>query len=255
MTLRRLAERISRGVVVKRRLPREFSRLPIYVSPEASLHYWLPLSHADPMLYRMARELISPGDVVWDVGANVGLFSFCAAALGAKSVLAIEPDAWLSQMVARSIVLAGVPVRVMNVAASDRNGVAELEISARSRAANHLTEAQGSGESSTPQFMQAVETVRLDSLLEQFPAPSVLKIDVETHEMKVLIGAENVLATRPTIWCEVAPENSLEVFEFLHQRGYTLYAAANPKPRPPLTRRASWDTLALPIAGGIPPAD
>ena len=99
MNFRKAAEHLSRGIVFKLMLPSEFRRLPIYVSPEASWRYWLSMSKVDPMLYRMARELVKPGAHVWDVGANLGLFSFCAAALAGPSgfVLAIEPDVcWLS---------------------------------------------------------------------------------------------------------------------------------------------------------------
>jgi FkbM family methyltransferase len=227
-------------------LPSEFSRLPIYVSPEASLRYWLPMSKADPMLYRMAKELVSPGDVVWDVGANVGLFSFCAASRGA-SVLAIEPDEWLCGLIRRSIASTCAPVIVLQSAVSDQCGTAELEISSRSRAANHLKEAQGSTQSSEARDTQAVELVTLDSLLDRFAVPSMLKIDAETHELKVLFGAKRILeSVRPRIWCEVSPENSLEVFDFLRLHDYQLYAAATPAPRTPLARRASWDTLAIP---------
>ena len=55
MNLRRLSERMSRGVVLRRRLPAEFKRLPIYGSPEAVLSYWkLNLKSVDPLLFRMA---------------------------------------------------------------------------------------------------------------------------------------------------------------------------------------------------------
>lgn len=247
MNLRHTAERFSRGIVLRRHLPRDFSRLPIVVSPEASLRYWLPMAKADPMLYRMAKELVQPADVVWDVGANVGLFSFCAAARGASSVLAIEPDGWLCGLMTRSIAAARAPITVLQSAVSDECGKAELEISGRSRAANHLKEARGSSQSSEARFTEQVELVTLDSLLSRFPAPSVLKIDVETHELKVLFGGRRVLeVARPRIWCEVSPENSLALFEFLRLYNYKLHAAATPSPRTPLTRRASWDTLAIP---------
>src|SRR6266850_1933144 len=94
--LRRLAERLSRGVVLRRHLPSDFQRLPLYVTPEAGLRHWADLSSVDRHLLRMVRELVRPG-VVWDVGANVGLFAFSAAAIAGPSglVLAIEPDVWL----------------------------------------------------------------------------------------------------------------------------------------------------------------
>jgi len=72
-----------------------FGRAPILVSPDSALAYWKPeLGSVDPYLLSMVRELVRPGMMVWDIGANVGLFSFAAAALGAQ-VLAVEPDIWL----------------------------------------------------------------------------------------------------------------------------------------------------------------
>jgi hypothetical protein len=40
MNLRHLAERFSRGVILRRHLPAQFQSLPLYVSPEAGLRYW-----------------------------------------------------------------------------------------------------------------------------------------------------------------------------------------------------------------------
>jgi FkbM family methyltransferase len=253
MNFRKAAERLSRGIVLTRRLPAAFQRLPIYVSPEASLRYWLGMSRVDAMLYRMARELVKPGASVWDVGANVGLFSFCAAALAGPSgfVLAIEPDVWLSHLINRSswrwkqMRAAAAPVSAVCAAISDRTQVSDLQISERSRAASHLSESRGSTQFDGGRFSQPAISVPLDFLLDYFPAPTVLKIDVETHETRVLQGARRLLETvRPVIWCEVSPENSKPVFDILEPLGYDLYAAAATE-RVPLNR-ASWDTLAVP---------
>jgi hypothetical protein len=89
----------------------------------------------------------------------------------------------------------------------------------------------------------------LDFLLDYFPAPSVLKIDVETAEVNVLRGASRLLRTaRPVIWCEVAADNSETVSKLLDQGAYELFSAAvGPAKRKPLIR-APWDTLAVPKA-------
>ena len=72
------------------RLPRQFQSL--------QLRY-----HQSRLLFRMVRELVMSGSVVWDVGANVGLFSFSEAALaGPGFVLAIEPHVWLAHLLVRS---------------------------------------------------------------------------------------------------------------------------------------------------------
>ena len=256
MSLRRWAELISRGVVVKRRLPRDFQRLPIYVSPEAVLRYWRrDLEQVDPMLCRMARELVRTGHTVWDIGANVGLFSFCAAALAGPSgnVLAIEPDFWLAHLLTRSAQgilngrTAAAPVSVLCAAVAASTSIGKFHIAERGRAANHLEETTGSTQAGGERYSHQTVTVSLDFLLDFFPPPSVLKIDTEGAEVKVLHGATKLLRTaRPIIWCEVDPANSEAVADLLHEAGYEIYGAAlPPSERSPL-KRASWDTLAIP---------
>lgn len=253
MSLRRLAENLSRGVVLRRRLPSRFGRLPVYVTPEAGLRYWGSMSRVDSVLYSMAEELVKPGSVVWDVGANVGLFSFCAAALSGASgfVLAIEPDLWLAHLMTRSC--QGLPrrrcadVEVLCASASDSGRVSKLEIAQRARASNHLIEAIGSTQARGTRGTQASVSLTLDFLLDYFPPPAVLKIDVETHEISVLRGASRLLEeVRPAIWCEVSPENSQEITGLLHAAGYELRGAAM-LPHPHIDR-AWFHTLAVPTA-------
>jgi FkbM family methyltransferase len=256
MNLRHLAERFSRGVILRRHLPKQFQSLPLYVSPEASLRYWRwDVETADPMLFRMVRELVRPGAVVWDVGANVGLFSFSAAALAGPRgfVLTIEPDVWLAQLLARSAQriqhhsAGAAPVAVLCAAASETVGIEQLQIAERARAANYLMDAKGSSQAGGSRYQQATVTVSLDFLLDYFPAPSILKIDVETAEANVLRGASKLLRIiRPVIWCEVAADNSETVSQLLGQGAYEMSSAAvEPAKRRPLTL-APWDTLAVP---------
>jgi len=191
MSFRRLAERMSRGVVLRRRLPSKFGRLPIYVSPEAGLRYWSAMSRVDPTLYRMVEELVKPGVTVWDLGANVGLFSFCAAALSGPSgfVLSVEPDLWLAQLVGRSsreLTLGRNKcsrVQVLCASISDSNRVTELSVSERARSSNLLVDAFGSTQALGSRYTQLTVSLTLDSLLEHFPPPSVLKIDVKPTKL------------------------------------------------------------------------
>jgi FkbM family methyltransferase len=250
---------MSRGVVLRRRLPREFQKLLLYVSPEASLRYWRTnLATVDPMLFDMAREMVKAGHVVWDVGANVGLFSFCASALAGPSgsVLAIEPDLWLAHLLQRSARRLSrgdrrtvAPVTVVCAAVADQSGMSEFHIAERGRAANHLDGVQGSSQVGGSRYSQKTITVSLDFLLNHFPPPSVLKIDAEAAEVKILRGSATLLRTaRPIIWCEVSPENSEAVAQLLHEHRYEIYAAALPPTERTALRRASWNTLAVPLS-------
>jgi FkbM family methyltransferase len=209
------------------------------------------MSKVDCLLYDMAEELVKPGAVVWDVGANVGLFSLCAASTSGRSgfVLSIEPDFWLAHLINRSRQRLTrydcSEVQVLCASVSDAHRVSSLAIAASGRASNHLIGALESPEAKSVRSVQPAASVTLDFLLDYFPAPSVLKIDVETHEVSVLKGAARLLKeARPTIWCEVSRENSAQVTQLLRSAGYELYGA-NIQPHPP-TEGAWFQTLALP---------
>jgi FkbM family methyltransferase len=211
------------------------------------------MSRIDPLLYNMAEELVSSSSVVWDVGANVGLFSFCATSRSGRSgfVLSIEPDLWLANLITRSareLARHGCSVvEVLCASVSDSTRVSSLQIAERARASNHLADAAGSSQATGSRCVQRTVSLTLDLLLDYFPAPSVVKIDVETHEVSVLRGARRMLReARPVIWCEVSHENSTEITELLHAAGYKLYGAEKfPHPH---TDRAWFHTLAVPTA-------
>ena len=79
--VRRLVE-ISLGpLTIRRRLPSQAGASAILVSGKVGgLRYLLKGSRFwDPELLRIARLLIRSGQTVWDVGANVGLFSRAAS--------------------------------------------------------------------------------------------------------------------------------------------------------------------------------
>lgn len=181
----------------------------------------------------MARELVQPNMIVWDIGANVGLFSFAAAALGAQ-VVAVEPDPWLASVIHRSVLINKLPVTVLPAAVSDRAGICQLHTPDEGRSSNSL---EGKGAA------QTVISVTLDSLLDYFAAPQVLKIDVEGMEGRVLAGAQRVLEARPRIFCEVSDHHEA-VGKLLRNANYDFFAA-RASTRHPL-QLPSRDTLAVP---------
>lgn len=241
--------------MIKRRLPSRFGRVPFFVSSEGGLGYLrLSLEKVDPQLLEMAGELVAPGDVVWDVGASVGLFTFAAAARAGPTgkLYAVEPDTWLVDLLRRSARLEQAkraPVNVLPVAISDAVGVARFHIANRARAANHL-ESCGSTQTGGVRETQWVITVTLDWMLEQFPAPNILKIDVEGAEDRVLRGASKLLSgVRPRILCEVYQENANEVSRILHSFGYTLFDASVDRSRRQPVENAVYQTVAYPDRG------
>jgi FkbM family methyltransferase len=258
--IRIFAERLSRRMVFTRRLPREFGGGKIFVSPDAGLKFYRPnLAKTDPILFQMARELVRPGDVIWDIGANVGLFTFAAANQAGRSgkVVAVEADMWLVTLLRRSSALSectgNAPVTVLPAAISDSVGLSKFHIAKRARSSNHLENA-GSTQSGGTRRTEHVLTISLDWLLERVPPPQAVKIDVEGAEHRVLAGATELLSkVRPRIWCEVDPSNAGEVTKILHAYDYEIfYANEDASRRRPLPR-APWETLACPRASGDVP--
>lgn len=253
MSFRSRAEQWSHRIVVRRRLPTPFSQARIYTSPEAGLRYLKPtLRHVDPMLLSVVEETVGPADVVWDIGANVGLFAFAAATrAGADGmVLCLEADTWNVALLRRSAARqpsSSARVEVVPAAVSDTVGVARFEIAKRNRATNAL-EGMGSDQTGGVRESQLVPTLTLDLLAEYFPLPRVLKIDVEGAEALVLAGADGVLSARPTILCEVSAKSTDSVHHLLHRRGYVLFDAEAPPPREPLWDGAAFNVLAVPAS-------
>lgn len=216
--LRRLLEVIARNRVVKRRLPTNLGGRAFYASPDAALRYWLPGRNYDPLLLDVARKLVKPTMKVWDVGANVGLFSLAAAHLVGPSgfVLAIEPDPWLGSLLIRSSqtpARGAAPIQVLVAPVSDHRGITILHIAKRGRASNFI--GTGRQESDGERYSIPVSTVTLDSLLESFPVPDLVKIDIEGMEYLALKGASELLKHRPIIFAEVAEPNRKPVESLL----------------------------------------
>ena len=84
--VRSIAERLLRNKSFIRHLPTEFDKARLWVTPDSQLKYLKPgTAGLDLNLLRSAAELIQPGMTIWDVGANVGVFTFAAAVRSGKS--------------------------------------------------------------------------------------------------------------------------------------------------------------------------
>jgi FkbM family methyltransferase len=139
---------------------------------------------------RDCLALISPGDVVVDVGANIGLYSLAAAARGA-SVHAFEPVPSTADRFERNLELnPGFDVTLRRCAVSGVSGSLALFSESFDRysghASAHAPDAEGS-------YSVTVPAVTLDAALADLDDPiRLVKVDVEGHEAAVLRGAGQV---------------------------------------------------------------
>jgi FkbM family methyltransferase len=159
---------------------------------------------AEVQLYQTLTGL-SKGDLVFDVGANVGSKTAIFLELGAR-VVAIEPDELSQRRIALRFLryrLLPRPVQLVGKAVSDKVAVAEMLVDGPGSAVNTLNPGWASAlranRESFPwahsglEFNQKVrvETTTLEALTSEYGQPQYIKIDVEGHEIAVLNGLKS----------------------------------------------------------------
>lgn len=159
----------------------------------------------EPATTWFLQQLLMPGDVFYDVGANIGYFALLAAATIKRegSVIAIEPNPIARERLVRNLEVNGFEhVMVRSEALGSAPGPQTLSQPLGRPEWSSLAPADGREAEGFP-----VEVRRLDDVvLETGEPPSVLKIDVEGWEGEVLLGAQAVLTSPhpPLIITEVS---------------------------------------------------
>jgi FkbM family methyltransferase len=179
----------------------------IYVIPRGPLagcrwrhhrshQYWIPMGLYEPQTARSIQDALSPGAVLFDIGANAGYFALVGSrSVGAQGfVVAFEPVAENADAIRAQLALNHVTnVDVVSAAASDVSGQAEFVLERRNTN-SHLREVAITHAASHPERIDIVETITVDEYVSKTGhRPSVIKIDVEGAEHKVLSGARQTL--------------------------------------------------------------
>jgi FkbM family methyltransferase len=139
------------------------------------------------------------GDVLFDVGANIGLFSVYAGKRG-HDVVAFEPESKNYALLNTNIAINGLQERVaaFSVALSDRDGADHFylaELQAGGAEHNLGAPMNWRHQPFTPGYRQSVVAFTLDSFMRFLPDsfPAHIKIDVDGIEARILAGAAGTL--------------------------------------------------------------
>lgn len=180
-------------------------------------------------------ELIRPGSVILDIGANVGLFSLVGSeGTGPNGkILAFEPQPLTHATLLRNLSLNGAGnVRTFPIALSDQPGRIRLSVPKEVRATYSYGDSYLSIDPSAHDDpMAQIECKRLDDVLAEqgIDRVDLIKIDVEGAEYLCLKGATRLLDSqhKPVILMEcdetLCRRFGLSVFDtllLLHQYGY-----------------------------------
>ena len=176
-------------------------------------------------------DQFEPASVLWDVGANVGLYSIYAALKRKCKVIAFEPSVFNLEILVRNIVLNQLSdeITVVPLALTEANSTDKFRMTttewggARSTFGADVNE---DGAPIIPMFGYRTVGWRMDDVLafHGIDAPHYLKIDVDGIEHLVLSGGANVLQQVQQVLIEVNEkfhEQNIGVIRCLSSAGLT----------------------------------
>jgi FkbM family methyltransferase len=159
---------------------------------------------------RALLQCVGPESVVWDVGANIGLYTEKFLAKGAARVVCVEPaPSALDVLRAKFASEPASRVIIVPVALSDACGTAPMATDGASPTNQLKVGANDKG-------LIEVSITRADDLvrIQRVPPPTVIKIDVEGYELEALRGFGDLIDSKDlrAVFIEVH-------FALLHERG------------------------------------
>lgn len=169
-------------------------------------HYW------ESQVTAWMQEQLAPGDVVVDVGANIGYYTVLAARLVGPEgrVVAVEAHPEIAPLLTRNVVLNGYHDRVSVFQRAAWHEPGTLAFHRRVHyAANSSVGSVGEetlGHLHDREAKVEVEAARVDDLLEGVGRVDLLKVDVEGSEVRALAGLERTVRANPDLtlmveWC------------------------------------------------------
>ena len=139
--------------------------------------YANPPDHPEMLVW---QQVLQPGDLFVDVGANIGSYAIWAADLDAE-VIALEPAKDTFGLLQENIALNGYPVKAIQAAAEAVCGTARF------------TSGQDTVNRMDPEGIAETAMVTIDSVI-QGRTVAGMKVDVEGFEIEVLRGCERALS-------------------------------------------------------------
>lgn len=190
----------------------------------------------EPWTVHWIENVVKPGDVFYDIGANVGAYSLvCSKAHDDQvTVYSFEPGFNTYAALCRNIIHNGCGRNITPIPTLllDRMGTTVFKYrSTDSGSARHAVGEQGLATKDFKEtkavYEQPMLSITLDHLVETFgaPAPTHVKLDVDGPELEILKGGARTLSsgTVQTIMVELdEKKNRKPITELLESYGFKL---------------------------------
>ncbi len=166
---------------------------------------WYLFEKKEPEVRYYIDEYVKEGDIFFDIGANVGVFSVYAAKRHPDvSIYCLEPEFSNLNALKDNIVFNKLceRVRIYSVAISNFVGLSQLHLQDLSTGSAAHTESKDAAISATDEgyqivWAEGIVAVTLDYVCEKLGVvPNAIKIDTDGNEDKILEGSTNTLTNK-----------------------------------------------------------
>lgn len=160
----------------------------------------------EPQETRFFQKHLKDGQVVLDIGANIGYYTLIFSSKVGPSgrVISFEPEPENFQILSRNVSVNGCKnVELVSKAVSDTAGKISLYLNTDNRGDHRIFDSSDGRSSVT------VEAVRLDDFFVGFKEPiALVKMDIQGAELRALVGMTSLISRSPgvTLVTEFWPE-------------------------------------------------
>jgi FkbM family methyltransferase len=179
-------------------------------------------------------KVIKPGDVVLDLGANIGYYALMESMIVGNEgkVYAVEPSPVNYEMLKENIEVNGFTnIEKYNLAMGDHSGKADMYLSKCSNWARLVDK----NPNDKIHKVVKVDISTVDEFLKNRVQPSMIRMDVEGYEIKIFRGMKQTLQNEKlSIFIELHPmfmteEENLEIFNILEENNFEVkFCLLNP---------------------------
>lgn len=190
--------------------------------------FWSQDRRGDDSISFQAWERLAAASTgtILDIGANTGLYALIArTANPAAPVIAFEPVTRIADKLSRNVAANGYDIEVVTKAVSDHNGSAMFHDSADPSSATNAYSSSLEDSFAFNKHSYAVDIVKIDEFIHTDRQVSLIKIDVELHEVSAVRGMMNIIERdTPSLLIEILNDDiARDLTALLTPFGYEFY--------------------------------
>lgn len=189
------------------------------------------LETKEPGTIQWLEDTLKPGDVFYDIGANIGVYTLVASRIldDFGHVYAFEPHVVNAASLIRNVA-SRENVTVLTCALHDGDGLVDFNYTSLRAGSSGSQLGHCVGQDSrefTPAAVETKVTASLSQLIDKYdlPSPTVMKIDTDGHEHSILSGmlCQGLRPHLPrSIQVELGNNNVVGIHRLLTDFGYVV---------------------------------